>query len=73
MAINILSIPSISAKAERVFLGARRTVLWDRILLGSTNIERMECLKSWLLSNITAGGGLVATSVIAEAFNVPAN
>ena len=41
--------------------------------LGSTNIKRTECLKSWLLSNITARGGLMATSVIEEAFNVLAN
>jgi len=73
MAIDILSILSILAEAERVFLGARQTVLWDRMSLGSTNIERMECLKSWLLSNITARGGLVATGVIEDAFNVLAN
>ena len=41
--------------------------------LGSMNIKRIECLKSWLLSNIMAGGGLVATSVIEEAFNVLVN
>ena len=43
------------------------------MLLGSTNIERMECLKSWLLSNITAEGGLVATSIMEEAFDVLVN
>jgi len=57
----------MSAEAERVFLGARRTISWDRISLGSTNIERTECLKSWLLSNITAGGRLMATNVVQEA------
>ena len=67
MAINILSIPSISAEAERVFSGARRTVSWERISLGSTSIERTECLKSWLLSNITADGRLMATNVVREA------
>jgi len=55
------------AEAERVFLGVWRTILWDRILLGSTNIKRTECLKSWLLSNITAGGRLMATNVVQEA------
>jgi len=73
MAINILSIPFMSTEAERVFLGARRTVSWDRMLLRSTNIERTECLKSWLLSNITARGGLVATGVMEDAFDVLAN
>jgi len=30
----------------------------------STNIERTECLKSWLLSNTTPGGRLMATNVV---------
>ena len=41
--------------------------------LENTNIERTECLKSWLFSNITAGGGLVVTSVMEEAFNILVN
>jgi hypothetical protein len=73
MAINILSILSMLAEAKQVFLGARRTVLWDCISLGSTNIKRTECLKSWLLSNIIARGGLMATSVMEEAFNILVN
>ena len=68
MAIDILSIPSMSAEAEQVFLGARRTVLQDRMSLGSTNIKRTECLKSQLLSNITAKGRLVAANAATEAF-----
>ena len=48
-------------------------VSWDRMSLGSMNIERTECLKSWLLSNIMAGGGLMAMSVMEEAFDVLAN
>jgi len=64
MAINILSIPSILVEAEQVFSGARRTISWDRISLGSTNIKRTECLKSWLRSNITAGGKIVAVQLI---------
>lgn len=67
MAIDILSIPSMSAEAERVFSGARRTISWDRISLGSSNIERTECLKSWLRSNLTAGGILVLDEVLDEA------
>ena len=43
------------------------------MLLRSTNIKCTECLKSWLLSNITARGGLVVTGVIEDAFNVLAN
>jgi hypothetical protein len=67
MAINILSILSILAEAKQVFLGARRIVLWDRILLGSTNIKHIEYLKSWLLSNIIAKGRLMAANAVTEA------
>ena len=66
MAIDILSIPSMSAEVERVFSGGRWTITWDRMKLGSMNIERTECLKSWLRSNITAGSRLVAVDVVAK-------
>ena len=66
MAINILSIPSMSAEAEQVFSGGRRTITWDRMRLGSTNIEYTECLKSQLRSNITASGRLIAVDVVAK-------
>jgi hypothetical protein len=51
MAIDILSIPPMSAEAERVFSGARRTISWERAALGSVSVERGECLKSWSLQN----------------------
>ena len=54
MAITILSVPPMSAEPERIFSGARRTISWSRYKLGADNIERSECLKSWLLSGITA-------------------
>jgi hypothetical protein len=59
MAIDILSIPAMSSEPERVFSGARRTISWDRARLGAANIERTECLKSWLRSNITSGLGII--------------
>lgn len=55
MAIDILSIPAMSADPERVFSGARRTISWERIQLGASTIERGECLKSWIRSGITQG------------------
>ncbi|KJZ69575.1 hypothetical protein HIM_11037 [Hirsutella minnesotensis 3608] len=55
MAIDILSIPAMSAEPERVFSGARRTISWDRCLLGSRTIEKGECMKSWIKSGITRG------------------
>ncbi len=56
MAIDILSIPPMSAEAERVFSGARRTISWERAALGSVSVERGECLKSWSLQNISLLG-----------------
>jgi hypothetical protein len=55
MAVDVLSIPAMSADPERTFSGARRTVSWDRMLLGAPTIEKGECLKSWIRSGITEG------------------
>ena len=52
MAINILSIPPISNKPERVFSGARRIVTWDRGQIEAETIELRECLKHWKRSGI---------------------
>jgi hypothetical protein len=64
MAVDILSIPAMSSEPERIFSGARRTISWDRARLGGRNIERTECLKSWIRSNLTAGVGLIAQEVV---------
>ena len=55
MATDILWIPAMSADPERVFSGVRRTISWDRMLLGAATIEKGECLKSWIRSGITCG------------------
>jgi hypothetical protein len=55
MAIDILSIPAMSAEPERVFSGARRTIAWDRCQLGGRTVERGECMKNWIKSGITQG------------------
>ena len=43
------------------------------MLLKNINIKRIECLKSWLLSNIMAREELMAMNVIENIFNVLAN
>jgi hypothetical protein len=48
MAIDVLSIPAMSAESERVFSGARRTISWERHQLGADVVEQSECIKSWL-------------------------
>ena len=45
MAIDILLIPPMSDKPERVFSGARRTVSWDRGQMEPETIKIRECLK----------------------------
>jgi hypothetical protein len=52
MAINILLILAISDKPERVFLGARRTVLWERGQIEPETLKITECLKHWKRSGI---------------------
>jgi hypothetical protein len=52
MAIDILSIPAMSAKPERIFSSVRRTISWERAQLGAETIEKVECLKHWLRSSI---------------------
>jgi hypothetical protein len=52
MALNILSIPSMSAESERVFSGTRRQITFDRLRLNGSSIEKSECLKSWIKNDI---------------------
>lgn len=48
MALDILSIPAMSADPERLFSGAKITITDRRNRLGITTIQALECLKSWL-------------------------
>ena len=47
MAIDVLSIPAMSAEPERVFSGAKHTLTQYRNRLGMETIRAFECLKSW--------------------------
>ena len=48
MAVDVLSIPAMSAEPERLFFGAKITITDRRNRMGSDVIEALECLKSWL-------------------------
>jgi hypothetical protein len=48
MAMDILSIPAMSADPERLFSGAKITITDRRNRLGITSIQAVECLKSWM-------------------------
>jgi hypothetical protein len=63
MALDIFSIPPMSAEAERVFSGARRTISWDRAQLGGHMVQMTECLKSWLRSGLSQGSFRTAAEV----------
>ena len=47
MAIDIYSVPAMSAEPERVFSRAKYMVLAQRHSFKSEIIELLECLKSW--------------------------
>ena len=47
MALDILSIPSMSAEPERLFSGTKLLISDRRIRLGADLIEAFSCLKSW--------------------------
>jgi len=48
MALNILSIPAMSAELERLFSGAKITITDRTNQLGIESIQAIKCLKSWL-------------------------
>jgi len=52
MAIDILSIPTMSDEPERVFSRCRCTIPWDRASMLPETLEQRECLKHWIRSGI---------------------
>ena len=42
----------MSDKVERVFSGARRTILWEKTQIESLTIEMVEYIKYWKKSEI---------------------
>jgi hypothetical protein len=47
LAIEVLSIPGMSDKPERVFSGSRRRIPWDRTITSTKTLEATECAKDW--------------------------
>jgi hypothetical protein len=48
MAIDLLSIPAMSAEVERLFSSCKITITDRRNRIGIDTVEAIECLKSWL-------------------------
>ena len=68
MALDILSIPAMSADPERLFSGAKITISDRRNRLGIYTVEALECLKSWLkievlIDDDEEDGGLEGESI----------
>ena len=47
MALDILSIPAMSADPERLFSSAKMAITENRVRLNSDSLNALECLKSW--------------------------
>jgi len=60
MAITIFSIPLISASPERVFSGAKHTIVPERVRLGAKILEIAELLKSWVRITKATGRALLS-------------
>lgn len=52
MAMDMFSIPSMSAEPERVFSGAKGTISDERASLKPDTIEALECCKSMLRAGV---------------------
>jgi hypothetical protein len=57
MALDILTIPAMSAEVERLFSQRKRIITDDRHSLEPDNIEALECLKSFNRQWIDHGQG----------------
>jgi hypothetical protein len=51
MALDLLSIPAMSAEVERLFSSCKITITDRRNRIGIDAVEAIECLKSWLREN----------------------
>lgn len=52
LALDIYSIPAMSAECERVFSQAKRVITDDRNRLSATTIEAIQCQKNWLSQHL---------------------
>jgi hypothetical protein len=52
MALDIFSIPAMSAECERVFSQCGRLITKDRNRLGDDTVEADECQKIWLQKGV---------------------
>ena len=68
MAITIFSIPLMSASLEQVFLGAKYTIVLERVRLRVKMLEIVELLKSWVRITKITGRALLSGVFINSRF-----
>jgi hypothetical protein len=51
MALDLLSIPAMSAEVERLFSSCKITITDWCNQIGIDSVEAIECLKSWMRKN----------------------
>lgn len=52
MVFNLFAIPAMSSECERTFSNASYTIAARRSNLSSDIVERRECLRSWISSEV---------------------
>lgn len=55
MALDVLSIPAVSAECERIFSQGKLTMTSQRHRMSATTLELLLCLKNWLRNGFTMG------------------
>lgn len=51
LALDLLSIPAMSAEVERLFSSCKISITDRRNQIGIDSVEAIECLKSWMRKN----------------------
>ena len=60
MALDILSIPAMSADIERLFSSAKLILLIQRQNMDAKSLEVLQCLKSWDQSSLISSNSMVS-------------
>ena len=66
MALDILSIPAMTADTERLFSAAKLTVSSQRHCIDSTTLELLQCLKGWNQSSLVTTRVTVSLLILVQ-------
>jgi hypothetical protein len=68
MALDLLSIPAMSAEVERLFSHCKITITERRASIGIDSVQATECLKSWLRKGNISYTDINLDSVLSDLF-----